>query len=191
MDLEDKSNLPVAVPHEIWSVQYEGKQMQVIILPDSGVPVDRYQDVKENLLNLAHQLVKGVQFLHKLNIVHMDIRPNNLLVNDEGKLTIIDFNCTEFTDVNLSSKGLLCEVEPDFGRIGTWTAPDAEQNPISGDVYSCGAVITRLMIISCRDDENAKLLKALGMRMQASRFSNRPSLDEVEEEISCLIASEN
>ena len=121
---------------------------------------------------------------------HTSLRPRRG-GSDEGKLTIIDFDCAEFTDVDLSGKGPLCEVEPDFGRIGTWTAPDAEQNPISGDVYSCGAVITRLMIISCRDDENAKLLKALGMRMQASRFSNRPSLDEVEGEISRLITSEN
>jgi len=38
-----------------------------------------------------YQLLKGVSYIHKFKILHRDLKPQNLLVNQEGVLKIADF----------------------------------------------------------------------------------------------------
>jgi serine/threonine protein kinase len=40
---------------------------------------------------LIRTLLEGMVYLHRQNICHRDIKPNNLLVNREGELKIADF----------------------------------------------------------------------------------------------------
>jgi serine/threonine protein kinase len=41
--------------------------------------------------SMAHQLLSGLTHIHSLGLVHGDIRPDNLMVNQHGALKIIDF----------------------------------------------------------------------------------------------------
>jgi serine/threonine protein kinase len=44
------------------------------------------------ILQLFYQLLQGVQALHRLNIVHSDIKPENILLNQNGfSMKLIDF----------------------------------------------------------------------------------------------------
>lgn len=40
---------------------------------------------------LIYQLVKGLAYLHAQNIVHRDVKPENLLVSKDHRLKICDF----------------------------------------------------------------------------------------------------
>jgi cyclin-dependent kinase-like len=40
---------------------------------------------------LIYQMCKSVKYLHDLNIVHRDVKPENLLVNEQNKLKLCDF----------------------------------------------------------------------------------------------------
>jgi len=46
---------------------------------------------EDNLRKYAVEIIKGVQYIHSSNIVHRDIKPQNLMIDDEGHLKIIDF----------------------------------------------------------------------------------------------------
>lgn len=38
-----------------------------------------------------YQLLKGLAYMHSLNVVHRDVKPENLLISDKKELKICDF----------------------------------------------------------------------------------------------------
>lgn len=40
---------------------------------------------------IARQLLEGVNYLHKRNLLHRDIKSANILVNDQGEVKVADF----------------------------------------------------------------------------------------------------
>lgn len=38
-----------------------------------------------------YQILKGLAYLHSLNVIHRDVKPENLLVNEKDQLKICDF----------------------------------------------------------------------------------------------------
>ena len=59
-----------------------------------------YQQLCRNLLNIpnikkiAYELLTGLVFLNNLNIVHGDLKLENIMVNNQGQMVIIDFGCS-------------------------------------------------------------------------------------------------
>jgi [calcium/calmodulin-dependent protein kinase] kinase len=53
---------------------------------------------------LAHSyfcdVLAGLEYLHSQNIIHCDLKPDNLLVNAEGRVKIIDFGSSRYTETN-------------------------------------------------------------------------------------------
>lgn len=70
--------------------------------------VDRtvLEDIEKNPSGLSlssvrlymFQLLKSLQFLHSNNMLHRDVKPENLLVNSEGVLKLCDFGFARKTD---------------------------------------------------------------------------------------------
>ena len=42
-------------------------------------------------INIAVNLAKAVQSLHAEDTIHLDLKPDNILLDDAGNLTLIDF----------------------------------------------------------------------------------------------------
>lgn len=73
----------------------------MVLDPDTLQPLDRDQ-----ALFYFWQVLKGVNFLHKSNILHLDIKGSNILVFDEGRtLKICDFGTAVHVDDIASSVG--------------------------------------------------------------------------------------
>ena len=73
----------------------------------------------DNFLIEVHHLIKGLQFFKDNNIVHNDIKPQNILFNSKGKMKYIDFGLmrTKQEIINLS------KINDNFLGIFHWSYP--------------------------------------------------------------------
>lgn len=132
-------------------------------------------------VRLGWGLIKGLAFLHKHNIAHRDIKPDNLVRDRDFNLKIIDF------DIAIKVEDENTEVKGYWGTEG-WTAPEIGQeddspkptySPIKADRWSCGRVILRhIMVGGTVMNADPRLLK-FANHLMAKDPQQRPSLLEL------------
>ena len=49
---------------------------------------------QENTRNIAYQVLKGLEVLHSLNIIHADLKPENIGISKKGVFKLIDFGAS-------------------------------------------------------------------------------------------------
>lgn len=103
----------------------------------------------EQKLNLFHEIVRGVTFLHDHGVIHRDLKPANVIVNTRGVAKIVDFGLARLHQAD-------AEVGSDRGSIGGsgtlhFMAPEQAANgegarAMPVDVYALGLILYRLLI---------------------------------------------
>lgn len=53
--------------------------------------VNRKRVREKDACKFLHQILSGVDYLHKLGICHRDLKPENLLMDDHNNIKIVDF----------------------------------------------------------------------------------------------------
>jgi serine/threonine protein kinase/formylglycine-generating enzyme required for sulfatase activity len=89
---------------------------------------------------LALDLARGLEYAHSLKIIHRDIKPQNVLIDPEGRPRLVDFGLAK----NLELGGLT--LSGDLTGTPNYMSPEqaqAELGPVDAqsDVYSLGAVL--------------------------------------------------
>ena len=41
--------------------------------------------------HIFQQIISGIEYIHKLNVVHRDMKPENLLIDNQKTIKIVDF----------------------------------------------------------------------------------------------------
>jgi serine/threonine protein kinase len=134
------------------------------------------------------QAIKGLCYMHKLGIIHRDIKPNNILIDINKNLKFIDFGISVLFkkgDFVNSSAGTECFTEPylksacfytDIYALGiTFTLI---LNPYIYDKELCDMFIISKAIDSIQFPEKYKYYKMLLHEMTKIR-ENRPSAQEI------------
>lgn len=99
----------------------------------------------ERVMSIIHQVVKGVRAMHRKETLHQDIKPENIMVDNEGKVTIIDFGSCFIAGV--------AEIESPFEReqvLGTDTygAPEyklGRKASLKSDMFSIAVVLYEML----------------------------------------------
>lgn len=56
---------------------------------------------KDVVWNIFHEIVLGVKDIHDANLVHLDLKPSNILIHESGCMKIGDFGISATTPVDL------------------------------------------------------------------------------------------
>jgi len=150
-----------------------------------------------------YSLVLGIEYLHSKKITHRDIKPDNILLNQQGELKIADIGAGMFIaedDTSVFLKG-----EEAFGTRG-YLPPEAYQRQnlkkkdlYRIDVWSLGAVIFEMCQLKMMDENPSqtalnKIFDSLKFHYSASLVdliqkaltiepSQRISLSQIREEL--------
>lgn len=100
-------------------------------------------------LELFHSLCDAVQHGHEQGIIHRDLKPANVLVDEAGRIKVIDFGVALATDAGVP----FTTVQTQAGQlVGTlqYMSPeqvDADPHELDGrsDVYSLGLILYELL----------------------------------------------
>lgn len=94
----------------------------------------------EHALSYVRQAAEGLQFAHEQGVVHRDVKPANLLLNENGVIQIVDFGLAKHqTDEGLTRSGA-------FLGTADYTAPEPASNADHrADIYSLGCTLYYLL----------------------------------------------
>jgi len=115
-------------------------------------------------LVLLRQAAEGVAQLHRLGLVHRDVKPDNLLLRDTGELVLADFGL-------VTPAGALDPRAQPGAVIGTprYVAPEQLQGAAAtpaADVYSLG-VLLHEMLCGCPPFSGETLMEVLSQHLVA------------------------
>jgi serine/threonine protein kinase len=116
-----------------------GGSLKDMLKARGGEPMP-YQEAARFLLPIAQAL----DYAHKQNIIHRDVKPANILLTDKGKPMLTDFGLAKFS--GLKKKDRLTDMGKVVGTL-SYMAPEQWDNLIipETDVYALGVVFFEMV----------------------------------------------
>jgi serine/threonine-protein kinase len=142
------------------AMQYlEGRTLKQVI--DAGV-------TPEQAAGLIRQVLEGARFAHRHGVVHRDLKPQNVIVDAEGKATVTDFGIAQAGVSEITQAGSV---------LGTphYLSPEQAQGfevTAVSDLYSIGVMLYEAL--TRRVPFEADSAVAIAMK-QVSQAPQRPS----------------
>jgi serine/threonine protein kinase len=131
----------------------------------------------DEVVRIGADLAQAVQSLHSQDAIHLDIKPENILIDEKGKLTLIDFG--------LSHHARYPDLLAEEMRKGIGSAPYISPEQVAGirsdsrsDIYSIGAIMYELLTGELPFG-NPQTLSGLRKRMWAEPFPPRAIRKEI------------
>ena len=92
-------------------------------------------------VDLVIQILKAARFAHRRGIVHRDIKPHNVIVDDEGRAKVTDFGIARAGASDMTETGSI------MGTAQYLSPEQAQGHPVDArtDLYSIGIVLYELL----------------------------------------------
>ena len=110
-----------------------------------GITLKTYIEKKGQLnykeaISIAIQVARGIEAAHNNNIVHRDIKPQNIMISHEGKVKVTDFGIARAATSNTIHSDVMGSVH--------YTSPEQARNGFvdgKSDIYSLGIVMYEMV----------------------------------------------
>jgi Tol biopolymer transport system component len=120
----------------------EGRNLAQL-LPRGGFPLDR-------LLEVAIPLADAVSCAHRAGITHRDLKPDNVMVDVDGRLRVLDFGLAKLQDPTASAEAAHLPTATAMtgegkivGTVAYMSPEQAEGKPVDhrSDIFSLGTIL--------------------------------------------------
>ena len=131
----------------------------------------------DEIVRIGADLAQAVQSLHSQDAIHLDVKPENILIDEKGKLTLIDFG--------LSHHARYPDLLAEEMRKGIGSAPYISPEQVAGirsdsrsDIFSIGVIMYELLTGELPFG-NPQTMGGLRKRMWAEPFPPRAIRREI------------
>src|ERR687887_2873065 len=184
----------------------EGRTLKEVLEEEGRLPVPQ-------ALEIALQVARGLAFAHEHGLVHRDVKPQNVILNGDGRAKVTDFGIARSRDIQgVTQTGMV---------LGTsnYVAPEQAQGgkvDRATDVYSLGVVLFELLtgevpfpgesfvavamrhvnepapsVLERRPDAPARVAHAVARALEKDPAARFPTMDAFAAELeACLAALE-
>lgn len=129
----------------IYDVGSEEGMHYIVMEYVEGVTLKTYIEKKVQLtykeaVSIAIQVGRGIEAAHAKNIIHRDIKPQNILISTEGKAKVTDFGIARAVSNNTISADVMGSVH--------YSSPEQARNGFvdgKSDIYSLGIVMYEMV----------------------------------------------
>lgn len=129
----------------VYDVGEENGIYYIVMELVEGITVKKYIEKKGVLgvreaVSIAIQVAQGIDAAHKHNIVHRDIKPQNIIISKEGKVKVTDFGIARAASsntINSSVMGSVHYISPEQARGG--------YSDEKSDIYSFGITLYEML----------------------------------------------
>ena len=110
-----------------------------------GITLKKYIERKSRLsvkeaVSIAIQVAMGLEAAHNSNIIHRDIKPQNIMISKEGKVKVTDFGIAKAATSNTITSNVMGSVH--------YTSPEQARGGYSdakSDIYSLGITLFEML----------------------------------------------
>lgn len=130
LDVDDTSEYHVLVTEYI-----NGPNLKVYIDQNKPLPFDK-------IVELSLMTLRGIEHAHNRGIIHRDIKPQNILIDENGQLEITDFGIAKAL-----SETRLTETNQVMGSV-QYISPEQAKGKIAderADIYSFGIMLYEMI----------------------------------------------
>lgn len=97
-------------------------------------------------LHYISQIGEALQFVHEKNILHLDVKPSNILIDKQGNARLIDFGVSKRYDIEQEETSTtMLTLSKGFAAIEQYDNEGIQQFSPCPDIYSLGATLYNLL----------------------------------------------
>ena len=147
-----------------------------------GTPLNNYAKektlTKEEILSIAGQLCDILDYLHahKPSIIHRDVKPENIIVREDGRIVLIDFDIARTVSPESETDSVI------FGTRG-YAPPEQygfEQTDRRADIFAFGVLLRWMMTGSIRANPNIRIDPSIQQTIdRCTAFSPEDRFDDI------------
>ncbi len=158
---------------KVYDVSF-GDMIQYIVMEYiDGITLKEYIDRQgiiewKDVIHLTTQVLKALQHAHESGIVHRDIKPQNIMLLQDGTIKVTDFGIARFSD-----KATRTMTDQAIGSVH-YIAPEqarGDQTDGKSDIYSVGVMLYEMLTGRLPFDGDTAVSVAL---MQLQQQPKRP-----------------